>query len=167
MPEDYIMRLIQQVAAMLAAIIAKRGDGKPAEARQDLDSTCLQTIGLPLATLKRYSPEALARQLEQSGANRYGRSIMLAELFIQDAELLSENGSDAQGALGSWLHAFCLVFDSFPLLSADEQAVYRPKLEILAAKLEHLPPNPFVTDKLRAWRLSTAVHHESIHRDVF
>jgi hypothetical protein len=151
MPEDYIMRLIQQVAAMLAAIIAKRGDGRPAEARQDLDSTCLETFGLPLSALKRYSPEALARQLEQSGANRYSRSIILAELFIQDAELLSENG-DAQGALASWLHAFCLIFDTFPLLSSDEQTVYRPKLEMLAAKLEHLPPNPYVTDKLRAFR---------------
>lgn len=152
MPEDYIMRLIQQVGAMLAAIIAKRGDSRPAEARQDLDSTCLQTIGLPLGTLKRYSPDGLARQLEQSGANRYARSIMLAELFIQDAELLSEKGNDEQGALASWLHAFCLVFDSFPLLSADEQEAYRPKLEMLAAKLEHLPPNPYVTDKLRAYR---------------
>ena len=155
MPEDYIMRLIQQVGAMLAAIIAKRGDGKPAEARQDLDSTCLQTIGLPLATLKRYSPDALARQLEQSGANRYARSIMLAELFIQDAELLSENGNDEQGALASYLHAFCLIFDSFPLLATDEQAIYRPKLEMLAAKLEHLPPNPFVTNKLRAYRATS------------
>jgi hypothetical protein len=151
MPEDYIMRLIQQVAAMLAAIIAKRGDGKPAEARQDLDTTCLQSLGLPLATLKQYSPEALARQLAQSGGNRYARSIILAELLIQDAELLSENG-DEQGTLASYLHAFCLVFDSFPLLSTDEQAIYRPKLEMLATKLEHLPPNPYVTHKLRAWR---------------
>jgi len=151
MPEDYIMRLVQQVAAMLAAIIAKRGDGKPAEARQDLDSTCLQTIGLPLATLKRYTPEVLARQLAQSGANRYARSIILAELFIQDAELLSENG-DEKGALASYLHAFCLIFDSFSLLSTDEQTVYRPKLKMLTAKLEHLPPNPYVTHKLRAFR---------------
>lgn len=151
MPEDYIMRLIQQVSAMLAAIIAKRGDGKPAEARQDLDSTCLQTIGLPLATLKRYTPDDLARQLEQSGANRYARSVMLAELFVQDAELLSESG-DAQGALASYLHAFCLLFDSFPLLTTDEHAIYQPKLEMLAARLEHLPPNPYVTHKLRAWR---------------
>jgi len=154
MPEDYIMRLIQQIGAMLAAIIAKRGDGKPAEARQELDSTCLQILGLPLATLKRCTPDDLARQLEQSGANRYGRSIMLAELFIQDAELLSENG-DAQGSLASYLHAFCLVFDSLPLLATDEQTVYRPKLEMLAAKLEHLPPNPFVTDKLRAYRATS------------
>ena len=151
MPEDYIMRLIQQVAAMLAAIIAKRGDGKPAEARQDLDTTCLQTLGLPLAILKRYTPEALTRQLEQSGANRYARSIILAELLIQDAELLSENG-DEQGALASYLHSFCLLFDSFSFLSTDEQAFYRPKLEMLAAKLEHLPPNPYVTDKLGVWR---------------
>jgi hypothetical protein len=151
MPEDYIMRLIQQIGAMLAAIIAKRGDGRPAEARQDLDSTCLQTLGLPLATLKRFTPEALARQLEQSGANRYVRSIMLAELLIQDAELLSENG-EAREALASYLHSFCLIFDSFSFLSTEEQAIYRPKLEMLAAKLEHLPPNPYMTHKLRAWR---------------
>lgn len=154
MPEDYIMRLAQQIAAMLAAIIARRAEGKSAEARQDLDSTCLQTVGLPLATLKRLKPEDLSRQLEQSGANQCARSIILAELFIQDAELLSEDG-DAQGALASYLHAFCLIFDSFPLLASDEQTIYRPKLEMLAAKLEHLPPNPFVTHKLRAYRATS------------
>ena len=154
MPEDYIMRLVQQVAAMLAAIIARRGEGKPEEARQDLEATCLGTVGLPLATLKRYAPDDLARHLQQSGANRYARSIILAELFIQDAELLSEDG-DAQGSLASYLHAFCLIFDSFPFLATDEQTVYRPKLELLAAKLEHLPPNPFVTDKLRAYRATS------------
>jgi hypothetical protein len=151
MPEDYIMRLIQQIGALLAAILAKRGDGRPVEARQELDSTCLQTLGLPLATLKRYTPEALAKQLEQSGGNRYVRSIMLAELLIQDAELLAENG-EPRDALASYLHSFCLIFDSYPFLTTDEQAIYRPKLEMLAAKLEHLPPNPYVTHKLRAFR---------------
>ena len=37
MPEDYIMRLTAQIAAILAAIMGKRNDGKITDARQDLE----------------------------------------------------------------------------------------------------------------------------------
>jgi hypothetical protein len=151
MAQDYIMRLVQQIAAMLAAIIAKRRAGQIAEARQEIEATCLQTIGLPLNTVRRMPPDALAQHLLASGGNRYPRAMMLAELLIQEAEIIETQG-EPQQALASYLHAFCLLFDSMEVLSTEEQAIYRPKLVMLAAKLEHLPPNPYVTEKLCAYR---------------
>jgi hypothetical protein len=78
---------------------------------------------------------------------------MLAELLIQDAEISAAQG-EPQQALADYLHAFCLLFDSIEVLSSEEQATYRPKLAMLAAKLDHLPPNPFVTQRLCAYRTS-------------
>ena len=59
-------------------------------------------------------------------------------------------------ALAAYIHAFCLIFDSMPELSNEEQAIYRPKLDALAARLEHLPPNPYITHKLDAHRKAVA-----------
>ena len=150
------MRLVQQIAAMLAAIIAKRRAGQIAEARQEIDATCLQTIGLPLTTLKRMPPEAVAEHLAASGGNRYPRAVMLAELLIQDAELFEEKGEPEQ-ALASYLHAFCLLSDSIDVLSSEEQAIYRAKLAMLAGKLARLPPNPYVSTRLAAYEASRNV----------
>lgn len=145
------MRLIQQIAAMLAAIVAKRRAGQNVEATQAIEATCLQTCGLPLETVKGLPPDALVEHLRSSGGNRYLRAVMLAELLLQDAEMREEQGEPHQALVGQ-LHAFCLLFDSMEVLSSEEQAIYRPKLAMLAAKLEHLPPNPYVTEKLRAYR---------------
>ena len=112
---------------------------------------CLQTCGLPLGTVKKLPPDALVEHLRSAGGNRYPRAVMLAELLLQDAEIFEAQG-EPQKALAGHLHAFCLLFDSIEVLSAEEQAIYRPKLAMLAAKLEHLPPNSYVTEKLAAYR---------------
>ena len=147
------MRLIEQIAAMLAAIIARRRAGQNAEARLVIETMCLQTCGLPLETVKSLPPDALVEHLRSAGGNRYPRAVMIAELLIQDAEIFEAQG-EPHKALPSYLHAFCLLFDSIEVLSSEEQAVYRPKLAMLAAKLDHLPPNPYVTEKLRDYRAS-------------
>jgi hypothetical protein len=153
MAQDYIMRLVQQIAAMLAAIIAKRRRGEIAEARQEIDAACLQTVGFTLETVKRMPPDTVAQHLAASGGNRFPRAVMLAELLIQDGEIHeAQNGS--QPALVSHLHAFCLLSDSVEVLSPEEQAIYRPKLAMLAEKLENLPANPYVAERLHAYRIS-------------
>jgi hypothetical protein len=158
MAQDYIMRLTRQIALMIAAIITRRRAGQIEEARQELDALCQQTNGLTLDAVKKLSPEALAELLGQSGVNRYYRSLLLAELLIQDAEILEAQGA-APGAIFGYLHAFCLLWDTYPVLSQEEQAICRPKLDALAAKLEDLPENPFTTERLKAYR--THVHSVS------
>jgi hypothetical protein len=151
MAQDYIMRLAQQIAMVIAAIITKRRAGQMDEARQEIEANCLQSIGLTLDVVKKLSPEAIAELLRQAGANRIYRSMLLAELLIQDAEILEARGA-APGATFGYLHAFCLLWDLYPVLSREEQAIYRPKLDALAAKLEDLPANPFTTERLQAYR---------------
>ena len=70
MAQDYIMRVLQQVAAMLSVIIAKKLSGQLAEASQELEAACLRTVGLPLDRVKRLSPDELAGPLQMAGALR-------------------------------------------------------------------------------------------------
>ena len=149
MPQDYLMRLIEQIGAMLAGVLNKRREGKWDEVRHDLRTLCLENIGLPLEAVKSRSPDAIADYLSTAGANRYARAVMLAEILIQDAETLESLGN-LKGAAPGYVHAFCLLFDAYPVLSEEEQAVYRAKLEALAEKLEELPRQPYTAARVKA-----------------
>jgi len=140
MPEDYIMRLTAHIAAMLAAIMGKRNDGKITEARQDLERLSLQTIGLPLSTVVQMSLETLREHLAMSGLNLYHRSVMLAEMLIQEAEM-SALGDSTPYALVCYNHAYGLLRDSMGSLSSDELAACRLKLASLATKVGNQPIN--------------------------
>jgi hypothetical protein len=134
MPEDYMKRMIEQAGSVIAALIFKQRGAELAEASENIESTCLNTIGLTLEAVKRMSPEALADHLAMSGANRIPRSVLLAELLLQEAESAG-TPDQRQQTLACQVHAFYLLRDSMEFLSTDEQAIYRPKLAKLASRL--------------------------------
>lgn len=149
------MRLIEQIAQMLASILALRRAGRNQEAAQEIQAMCLQTAGLPLDRIRKSSPESIAATLATSGALRHQRAIMLAELLMQDAELSEAAGRKTDGML-SRLHAFCLLSDSIDLLGPKEQPIYRQKLAALAATIEACSADPYVHNKLRKYAADEA-----------
>ena len=150
MPRDYLLRLVEQMARMIASVIARRQEGLHDEAKRDLETLCLEHIGLTLDFVKRASPEALKEALASGGALQHARAIGLAELLIQDAEIGDETGQSAHVWI-SRLHAFCLLDDHFELLSREEQATYRKKLDQLAHSLEPLRGDSYVNSKLHRY----------------
>ena len=147
MARDYIMRLVAQIAALLAGVVAKQQAGKLAEAREELEQTCRQTIGLSLPQLKQLSPEAVAQRLNTAGALRHVRAVTLAELLLLDAELPETDGVAGQPSSGL-VHAFCLLADSLSALSTEDQAAYRAKLNRLASQLGDLRTHPYIRERL-------------------
>lgn len=141
MPQDYIVRMIQQMAAMLAGIIAQRQRGELSSAADSIEQKCLEHVGLPLSVVKHTSPEGLAELLATGGDLRYIRSIALAELLIQDAEISVLRGSPFT-AVASYTHAVRLLSDSIPVLDREEQRHYRGKLEDVATRLQDLGIDP-------------------------
>src|SRR3982751_6884864 len=93
MPRDYIMRMVDQIAAMLASILARREEGYVEQATQEMDGHCLRTVGLTLERLKSLSPEAVAQLLAENGALQPVRAITLAEVLLIDAELNEEQSN--------------------------------------------------------------------------
>ncbi len=76
MPEDYMMRLIEQTTQMLASIMARKMEGGNDGATQEIETACLRVTGLSFDLIRRYSPEALF-DLMQHGADAYQKSILL------------------------------------------------------------------------------------------
>lgn len=141
-----MLRLIEQAERMMAAIRAQRIEGGSDGAMREIEKSCLRTVGLPLSVVRRSSPEMLLDLLRQSG-NFYSRAVLLAELLLQCAEMDEEEGK-LQETVGSQLQAFCLLAESLDVLSPDEKAIYRPKLDILAEKLSVFKDDPYIQQKL-------------------
>ena len=151
MVRDYVMRLVEQVAKLLVSIVAKREAGQHAEARQELNALCQEHVGLTLDFVKRTSPEGVAEALAAAGALRHARAVLLSDLLTHDADLSDDTGRAAEATVAR-LHAFCLLADSMQMLSRDEQATYRPKLDRLAESLSAMRGNPYVESKLQLHR---------------
>jgi hypothetical protein len=147
-PQDYFLRLIDQVAIMLAQIMGKKAAGDDAGAKAELEAQCRQTIGLGVLEVQQMPPETLAQRLKTAAGLREARSILLAELLLKDAEM---NAEDERRAAVDYLHAFCLIADAINSLGPDDQRVYRPKLQLLIDCLRPLQSDPYVATKLREY----------------
>lgn len=137
MAQDYILRMLQQIGAMIAGIVAKKNAGDPAGAEAEIQEQCLQHVGLPIDMVKHASPDAVAELLATGGALRHTKGVFLAELLLQDATLAEARGNPPD-ALRSYQHAFRLLHDALGVLSGDEERAYREKLIAISVKLRDL-----------------------------
>jgi hypothetical protein len=145
MPQDYFLRLIDQISIMLAELARMKAAGDRSGATAALNTRCRETVGLDISQVQQMSPEALAQVLDTAAGLRQSRAIMLAELLLQDAEMHSENaGRESLDRL----HAFCLIARVADSLDTDDQRVYREKLEGLRVQLRGMQRNPYIASKL-------------------
>lgn len=147
MARDYILRLIEQIATLIAALMSRRKAGEIIEAREDLENHCVRAVGFTLSEIKSLAPEEVARILDKSGAMKITRALVLAELLMLDAQWHEEDRS-ADDRMPNYVHAFCLIADSFEMLSTDEQTIFRAKLATLAVKLGPLREHPYIAERI-------------------
>ncbi|HEY6226903.1 MAG TPA: hypothetical protein VI282_07255 [Verrucomicrobiae bacterium] len=160
MARDYIIRMIEQLATMLAALINRRRAGEVIEAREDLENTSVRTIGFTLSEIKMLAPEEVAKILDRSGALRLTRALILSELLRLDAEWHQEDRTSEQ-LLPNYVHAFCLVADSLDSLSLDEQPHFRARLAFYAEKLGELREHPYLNERLSKLEIPAPAQTES------
>jgi hypothetical protein len=146
MSRDYLLRIIDPIAALIDEINDKLRSGDNSGAKAELNSRSQQACGVDISQIQRMSPEAVAQLLDTSGGVRQGRAILLAELFIKDAEIHQE---DEARATIDYIHAFCLLTDTVDMLDVEDQATYRPKIRTLASRLKHLETHPYIGAKLK------------------
>jgi len=145
MPQDYFLRLIDQIAIMLAEIARLEASGDSSGARAEISERCRQTIGLDISQIQQMSPEALGQLLSTSAGLRQTRAVMIAELLLKDSEM----HTDDLGRLSlDRLQAFCLLASVVDSLDTDDQRVYRRKLEGLRDYLSRLSDNSYIASKL-------------------
>ena len=85
--QDYILRLLQQLGAVVATILGRRAAGDLAGAEQEIEEQCLRHVGLPWVIVRQSSPESLRSLLAMGGALQSLRTLVVAELLVQSADL--------------------------------------------------------------------------------
>jgi hypothetical protein len=136
---------------LLAALVGLRKEGRKEEAAQEIERLCLESLGLSWRAVRQASPEALIEQLQTAGALRHHRAVLLGELLMHEAEMAEEDGRISD-AIRARLQAFCIVGEVMGMLSEEDLAAYRPKLDRLVEQLEPVSGHPYLREKLRRYR---------------
>jgi len=147
MARDYILRLIEQIATMLAGLLARRKAGEVIEAREDLENLSVRTSGFTLSELKNLAPEEVSRLLKRTGSLQVIKSFTVAELFLLDAKWHEEDRTSEE-LLPNYVHAFCLIVDCIETLGKEDLQHYRGKLELIMEKLGELKTHPYIAERV-------------------
>jgi hypothetical protein len=95
---DYIMRLIEQLGAVLRAFVNGTAvSGLQTEDTQGMiEDSCRRALGLSYATIREMPPEHLAELLRSGGATWMDRCFLAGILFDYDAETSRRSGDVAR-----------------------------------------------------------------------
>ncbi len=150
MARDFVMRMIEQMATLLAGLLDRRRAGEVIEAREDLENLCLRSSGRTLAEIKILAPEEVAKIMDRAGALKIMRSLTVAELLLLDAQWHEADRTEEQ-LTPNYAHAVCLIADAMEGLGTEEQAHFRAKLANAAGKLGELVRHPYIEQRLARW----------------
>ena len=107
--EDYVMRMINQMVAVLAKLIGLKDAGQYQSAQQVIDQSLEQLLGLKPELLKHMDDSSILNLLTSQGELGIERLYLLAELYRHEGDILKaqnrtqEAVSDYQRALHFYL----------------------------------------------------------------
>jgi hypothetical protein len=119
--QDYIERMIQQLAQALKALIQAREEKRPEDALQLLRETALSLLGMEYGVLTMADAASTARLLGHPQ-----RVVGLARLVVEEGELLREQGQEARASL-RWGLALELLLEARAMgatLEGEEARVF-------------------------------------------
>ncbi len=137
MAADYLLRMIEQLAAAVASILAAKNRGDLPRAAREIEERCLEATGLPLVLVKQSPPDALVELLATAGPLRHVRGVTLAELLLLDASLAEGRGNPPEAANSHRL-ARRLLLESLDAFGAEERRRFDGHLATIEAKLRDL-----------------------------
>ena len=119
--DDYILRMIDQIAALVAKLLKKTAQSVQ-EVQLDLESAAAQWIGFDYSALLRLSGASLLRLLSSDGKPDAEKCYAAAQLLYADARLREEQGPDVGGGETHRVEDVDLVA---PLVYAAPHGVYQ------------------------------------------
>jgi tetratricopeptide (TPR) repeat protein len=97
--EDYIMRMINQMIAVLTQLIGLKNAGQYQEAQQMIDQSLEQLLGLKPDLLRNMEDESILNLLTSQGELGTERLFLLAELYRHEGDILKEQNKDLEAVL--------------------------------------------------------------------
>ncbi len=143
---DYIMRMMQQLAAAVARLFQLKQQEKYDQALQEVEKAYGELLGLNAPIVSSFDSPTLAQLLGHAG-----KMTALATLFFEQAELhrLNREPEHAQKFYRRALEMFLEAYQA----QAEDDAECRAKIQMLLqlAGTSHLPPR--YVEVMRQYRL--------------
>lgn len=134
---DYLMRFIERLAQAIAALVAKRNAGAPAEAEEVADQACRDLLGVDAASLVRLPLGSVLELLGVGGPPSdevKARALLLARLLKEHGATLASTDRPAE-ARKTWIRAFCL-YDELEQRTAPLPDEHAEAMAWLAGQLD-------------------------------
>jgi hypothetical protein len=142
--EDFILRMIRLATAALAQIMGLKKGGQYPEALQAIDQALEEVLGLKADLIRAMDDESLLSALTQQDRLDTDRILILADLFYEEADILSRQGNSTSSQ-SSALRALNFYLDVVLEWGPERIAKKFVKIEELVATLgeQNLPPQTF------------------------
>lgn len=97
--DDYIMRMINQMVAVLAKLIGFKNAGQYQAAQQIIDESLEQLLGLKPQLLKNMDDSSILNLLTSQGELGTEQTHLLAELYRHQADILMDQNKEQEALL--------------------------------------------------------------------
>ncbi|CAN5530719.1 hypothetical protein BH23CHL4_BH23CHL4_02480 [soil metagenome] len=118
MHQDYVMRMIQQMAVFITRVLRLREDGEYDEAIVEITHAYGRLAGLPASMVHALSDDDLIALLGAQGRIATDRCVALAELLREEGMVYDDQGNDDE-ALPRFVKALRLYLEAL----ADEESL--------------------------------------------
>jgi hypothetical protein len=108
--EDYFMRIINQMLAVLTKIIGLKDAGQYQEAQQIINQSLEQLLGMPSDLLKQMDDSSIMNILTTQGELVSDRLYMVANLYELEGDLLTDQNRISEANL-DYLRALTIYLD--------------------------------------------------------
>ncbi len=133
--QDYLVRMIQQLAGVLAQIAGLRADGRHDEALEEIGDAYGRFAGLNPSLIHALGDEDLVALLRARGGLDPQRTYALAELLREEAEIFAEGGRPEE-ALPRDRKALRLYLEVLPELENSSSPPDLAGLDAVVARVD-------------------------------
>lgn len=132
---DYIMKMIAQLAKALQVILKLKETGRHDDAAREIDNAMQRICGMNSQLVNALSEESLVSTLKGGVTIDHGKALVLAELLTEEGDVFDKRGDEA-GAFERYYKALYLYLECFA--GEDELRLpdYGAKIDALVARLE-------------------------------
>ena len=140
MQRDYILRLIEQVAQLLARAIRQRESTSPQESLQSVMAGCERLFGMEAIRLFQFTPEQhVAMLVEGEDEDTAFQKILIYAALNEEAGRCYHQLGKSTAARNSFVNALRLVLKARQLFPDLTPPAFAPKAEALLSRLADQP----------------------------
>ncbi len=135
--EDYIMRMINQMVAVLTKLIGLKDAGQYQSAQQVIDQSLEQLLGLKPELLKHMDDSSILNLLTSQGELGTERLYILAELYRHEGDILKDQNM-TQGAISDYQRSMYFYLQVAVTHEGQESSSLKKKIADLFIELENV-----------------------------